>query len=58
MIVYHATHNSGDGPATTHFFRNEPDLDHLSAEDENYLICDEIGSFEIPDGPNTIDFRD
>ena len=58
MIVYYATYDCGDGPADTHFFRTEPDLDELSAKNESYLICEEIGSFEIPDGPNTICFQD
>lgn len=58
MIVYHVTYNCGDGPAATHFFRNEPDLEALQDEDEDYLICEEVGSFEIPDGDNTIPFRD
>lgn len=58
MIVYYATYNSGDGPVVTHFFRNKPDLDALIAEDEDYCVCEEIESFEIPDGPNNIRFRD
>lgn len=58
MKVYWATYNCGDGPATAHFFRNKPDLDALIEEDEDYMICEEIGEFEIPDGPNTIQFED
>lgn len=58
MIVYYVTHNDGDGPVSTHFFRNEPDLSALQDEDEDYLVCEEVNSFEIPDGPNGIPFRD
>lgn len=58
MIVYYLSYNHGDGPVGCHFFRNEPDISALIEEDENYCMNEEVESFEIPDGPNTIDFQD
>lgn len=62
MKVYYITQDNGDGSTSVLFFRNKDTPTRLVDEDhdpEAYWGNEgEVSEFEIPDGPNTIRFRD
>lgn len=58
ITVFYLIVDYGDGSSGVSFYRNEATATALLDDEQYYANDGAVGSFQIPDGPNSISFAD